>query len=76
MLYRIVNVPPGYGPDEKYMVCAYRNTDLESKVCNLRNSEGSVFAATPEEARKMIPDGAICLTYLADELTIELWQAG
>lgn len=32
MVYRIVNSPPGYPDDRKYMVIAYENLDLDSRV--------------------------------------------
>lgn len=74
MLYRIVNSPPGYRPDERYMVCAYETLDLATKICNVRKVGGTVFAASLKDARTLIPFGAERLQYVADELTIELWE--
>jgi len=52
MIYRILNAPPGYPDDQKYMVVAYENLDYDSRVLN---DEGTRFVATLDEARRMIP---------------------
>lgn len=74
MFYRIVDAPPGYGPLEKYMVCAYATLEFSSKIGNVKNPDGTVFFATLGDARIMVPTCARQIQTAADELTEELWE--
>jgi hypothetical protein len=76
MYYRIVTAPPGYGPNEKYMVCVYDALELQSMKCSLENSDGRPFFATLEEARSMLPSTARQMPFEKDHQFLELWQDG
>jgi hypothetical protein len=75
MFYRIMTAPPGYGPDQRYLVAAYGSLDFTSYQGCLRTEGGSLFAKTIEEARSMIPEGAVQLPFEQHYQFIELWEA-
>jgi hypothetical protein len=75
MFYRIINAPPGYAPDQKYLVAAYETTDTCSKKCSVTKADGSLFAATIEEARQMIPSNATRHSFEPTDQFLELWEA-
>lgn len=75
MFYRIMTAPPGYGPDEKYMVGAYETIDLDSHVKKLLTESGGYFAATLEEARRMLPTNAKLISTERVWQHLELWEA-
>jgi hypothetical protein len=76
MTYRILLAPPGYGPDQRYLVAAYRSLEYSSCQESLRTQNGSLFAATLEEARSIIPQDAERLPFVRDHQFIELWETG
>jgi len=73
VFYRILAAPPGYGPDEKYMVAAYETLEYTSCVGNVKKADSSRFAATLEEARTMLPGSARHLPSEPDHQFLELW---
>lgn len=75
MFYRILLAPPGYSPHEKYSVCAYESMDPLSRSFDLKKSDGTRFAATLEEARRMIPDSAKPCGYGPIDQFLEVWEA-
>ena len=44
MFYRIVKAPPGYAPDEQFMVASYESLDFSSTTGNVTARDGSRFA--------------------------------
>jgi len=58
MIYRIVKAPPGYTAQQQYMVGVYETSALDSFQFNITRDDGSKFAATLDEARRMIPHSA------------------
>jgi hypothetical protein len=75
MIYRILTAPPGYPAEARFWVCSYGNLDFDSGVCILTREDGEKFAATLEEARRMIPKGAVRLPFEPKAQFIELWEA-
>jgi hypothetical protein len=75
VFYRIMTAPPGYGPEEKFMVGIYETLKYSSCLGSLRNKDGSGFAATLEDARQMLPAGARRLPFVAEDHLLELWEA-
>jgi len=75
MFYRIVKAPPGYAPDQKYLVAAYETMDARSKKCNVKKADGGLFVATVEEARRMIPNNATPHSFEPNDQFLELWEA-
>ena len=75
MFYRIVKAPPGYAPDQNYLVAAYQTMDARSKKCNITKADGSLFAATLEEARRMIPTNATPHSFEPTDQFLEVWEA-
>jgi hypothetical protein len=73
--YRILSAPPGYPPNQKYMVAAYRTLEYASCLGGVANKEGSRFAETLEEARKMMPAKARRLPFETDGQFLELWES-
>jgi hypothetical protein len=75
MYYRIIEAPPGYGPDENYMVAAYDTADASSLKYTVRKTDGSIFfASTLEEARKMLPPDAKRVPFEPYYQSLELWE--
>lgn len=74
MFFRIIAAPPGYAADERYMVAAYESLEFDSCQSTLLSPSGSKFAATIEEARKMIPGSARPLRFEPDCQFLELWE--
>lgn len=74
MFFRIIAAPPGYAPEERYMVAAYDSLDFNSLKYTLSTTSGSKFAATLEEARRMIPGSARRLSLERDCQFLELWE--
>jgi hypothetical protein len=74
MFYRIMKPPPGYASDQQFMVASYESLDLNSKQDNLTAQNGSIFAATIEGARGMIPLGAKRMPFEPDRQFLELWS--
>lgn len=75
MFYRIIKVPPGYAPEHKYVVAAYDTRDALSKKYDVRKDDGTRFAATLEDARRMLPENATQLLFEPSEQFVELWEA-
>lgn len=75
MLYRIIEAPPGYPPDQNYMVAMYRTLDYDTLCGRVRNAGGSQFFETVEAARKAIPANARRLPFDRDHQFLELWEA-
>jgi hypothetical protein len=74
MFYRILRAPPGYPPDQQYLVAAYETLDYASSKFWLTKDDGSKFTATLEEARRLIPSGARHLPSQPDHQFLELWE--
>jgi hypothetical protein len=74
MFYRILQAPPGYPPDQQYLVAAYETTDYASSKYWLTKDDGSKFMATLEEARRLIPSHAKRLPSQPDHQFLELWE--
>jgi hypothetical protein len=74
MFYRIFRAPPGYRPDQQYLVAAYEATDFDSFKFFLTTHDGSKFIATLEEARRLIPSCARRLPWEPDHQFLELWE--
>ena len=75
MFYRILKAPPGYPPNQQYLVGAYQALDYDSYVFPVTKVDGSRFAATLHEAREMIPKGARLLPSQPESFFLELWEA-
>jgi hypothetical protein len=75
LFFRIIEAPPGYAPDQKYLVAAYETKDPSSRRYNVKKADGTLFAATLEEARRMMPDNATPLSFEPDSQLLELWEA-
>jgi hypothetical protein len=75
MFFRIIKSPPGYAPDQMYLVAAYETEDARSKSYNVKKADGTSFAATLEEARRMMPNNATPLAFEPDGQFLELWKA-
>lgn len=71
MMYRILNSPPGYPDDRKYMVVAYENLDLDSRVSG---EVTDTFAATLDEARRLIPKDSRRLEFEPSNQFLELYS--
>ena len=74
MYYRILTAPPGYGPDENYMVGIYETLEYDSCLGSVRKPDGSRFAAALEEAREMLPADARRLPFTPEDQFLELWE--
>jgi hypothetical protein len=74
VFYRILKAPPGYGPDQNYLVAIYETLDYDSMKRSITKQDGSKFAATREEARNMIPRSAIRLPFEPEYQFLELWE--
>jgi len=75
MIYRILAAPPGYPPGCDYMVAAYRTLEYGSCLGNVRTADGSLFTATLEEARGLLPADARRLLSEPEHQFLELWEA-
>jgi hypothetical protein len=77
MLYRILRSPPGYPPEQQYLVAAYETLAFESCKFWVTKEDGSRFVATVEEARQLLPAGARLLPSEPHQSrTINLWNSG
>ncbi len=76
MFYRIVTCPPGYEPQNKYMVCEYETLDYASKLDNVKNVDGRPYFASIEDARQSLPPGAKQLPFGKEFQVLELWVSG
>ena len=74
MFFRIVKAPPGYAPAQKFLVAAYETEDACSKSYNVRKADGTLFASTLEEARRLMPSNATRLSFEPDGQFLELWE--
>ncbi len=74
MFFRIMSAPPGYGPEERFMVAGYPDRDFRLPGFSIFNDEGSRFAASLEEARAMLPKNAKRLPYERYCQYLELWE--
>ncbi len=74
MFYRIIKAPPGFAPDQKYMVAAYETLDMSSKKFEVKRKDGTLFAATLDEARQMMPSKARCCHFEPFGQFLELWE--
>jgi hypothetical protein len=70
MFYRILNAPPGYSPEERYMLVRYRTLDFDSSI----HGDPSSFFASLEEARAAIPGPARQLPFQQVHQFLELWE--
>jgi hypothetical protein len=75
MFYRILMAPPGYPPDQNYMVAEYTTLDFEWCCGDVKNTDGSRFFASIEEARKAIPRDARRLPFEPEHQFVELWES-
>ncbi len=75
VFYRILKAPPGYPPEQQYLVAAYETLDYYSCKGGITKDDGSGFSVTLEEARQMIPTGATRLHSQPDHQFLELWEA-
>ena len=75
VFYRILEAPPGYAPCQKYLVAAYETTAYSSLKFRVKNADGSQFASTLKEARKMIPSSAKLCPFVREDWFIEFWEA-
>ena len=73
--YRILEAPPGYAPSQKHLVVAYEMMAYSSSMFEVKRADGSRFASTLKEARKMIPRSAKLCPFVRDHQFIELWKA-
>jgi hypothetical protein len=76
MIYRILAAPPGYPPDRNFMVAAYETLEYDSSVAYIRKEDGTIFAATLEEARSLLPADARRLPFEPECQFLELWESG
>ena len=74
MFYRILKAPPGYPPHQNFVVVAYETLEFESSCGRTKNSDGTVFFATLEEAREGLPVDARQLSFLPEAQFVELWE--
>ena len=74
MFYRILSVPPGYGPDRQYLIAAYETLDYDSCQGSPSGKKEVLWAKTIEEARAHIPEGAERLPWVRQYQFIELWK--
>jgi hypothetical protein len=74
MIYRLMKSPPGYAPEQQYMVGAYRTLEFDSFEFILTTSKGSQFASTLDEARRLIPSCAKKLAFESIDQFLELWE--
>ncbi len=75
MIYRVLSATAGHPLDQNYTVAAYRALDFESYVGGVEKANGSLFAATLEEAREMIPGDARRLAFKREHQFLELWES-
>lgn len=75
MFYRIIKAPPGYAAGQNYLVAAYETRDALSKNYKVRRDDGTLFAATLEDARRMLPENAKQLPFEPIAQFLELWEA-
>ena len=75
MFYRILKAPPGYSPEQQYLVAAYETLAYDSSKFWVTTDDGNTFVATLEEARRVIPKGARLLPSQPDHQFLELWEA-
>ena len=68
MFYRILEAPPGYPPEQGYLLVKYRALNYESV------REPPRFFATIEDARAAIPNVHKQLPFDRDAQFIELWE--
>jgi hypothetical protein len=74
MIYRIMKAPPGYEPEQRYMVGAYSTLDFDSFALNVTTDQGSKFVSSLDEARRLIPTGAKKLPFQSTDQFLELWE--
>ena len=74
MFYRIIESPPGYRPDEKYMVAKYPTLAIGSSQA-IFSDTGSRFFPTIENARGALPPNAKQLPFESEPPFVELWEA-
>jgi hypothetical protein len=74
MFYRIMKAPPGYPPEQQYLVGAYQSLAYDSYLSPITKADGSRFAATLDEARRMVPAGARLLSSPPEDQFVELWE--
>jgi hypothetical protein len=76
VIYRILAAPPGYPPEDRYMVAAYKTREYDSCLGNVRRADGTFFAATLEGARGLLPADARRLPFEPEDQFLELWESG
>lgn len=76
MIYRILAAPPGYPPECNYMVAVYETLEYDSCVGNVRRADSTLFTATLEEAKGLLPTDARRLPFKPEHQFLELWEAG
>jgi hypothetical protein len=77
MFYRILSAPPGYPPHQQYMVAAYRTLEFQSSIGYVKNSDGSKYFGSLEEARMALPSDAEQLPFQPEpsDFFLELWES-
>lgn len=75
MYYRILDAPPGYPHDCKYMVAAYETLEYSTCVGSVLGNDGRRFVRTIEEARELIPKPRVQLPFDRDAQFLELWES-
>lgn len=73
MVYRILKSPPGYPEGQQYMVVEYEKMEITSSV---KDRPGWTFAATLEDARRLIPTEAVRLPFEPMNQFLELYSKG
>ena len=74
MYYRILKAPPGYSSDQSFMLVQYRDLDYASRCGSVKNSLGTEFFGTIEEARHYLPVTARKLPFESEHQFLELWE--
>ncbi len=75
MIYRILLVPPGYAPNERFMVAKYQATNIRTSLGRITDASGAEYFSTIEGARRALPLGARQLPYEPEHQFLELWEA-
>ena len=74
MYYRILTAPPGYPPDQNFMLVQYRSLEYASNCGGVKNRNGTDFFETIEEARQYLPLTARKLPFEPEHQFLELWE--
>ncbi len=70
MYIRILSAPPGYDAlGQRYMVVAYTTMEYVSNV-----KDSTTWASSLEQARSLLPPGAVRLDFEPSDQFLELWE--